>query len=106
MLFPATCETGVEQERTADPSTCTVHAPHNPAPQPYLVPVSSRLSRKTHSSGVSGATFTFRSLPLTRRVSSAIGDPLEGNMVAEIQRGGKRWPSSCVGPALRAGQAA
>src|ERR1700756_2799140 len=32
MLLPATCETGVEHERVEAPSTCTVQAPHNPAP--------------------------------------------------------------------------
>src|ERR1700691_3282722 len=72
IFLPATCETGVEQERVALPSTCTVHAPHNPAPQPYFVPVSSSVSRNTQSSGVSGATVTRFSLPLTRSVNSAI----------------------------------
>src|SRR5215471_5250956 len=71
-LFPATWETGVAQERTADPSRCTVQAPHNPAPQPNFVPVSSRVSRNTHSRGVSGGTLTFFSLPFTRRVISAM----------------------------------
>src|SRR5579864_5470908 len=72
MLFPPTCETGVTQERVGDPSTCTVQAPHSPAPQPNLVPVSSRVSRNTQSNGVSGETLTFFSLPLTRSVMSAI----------------------------------
>src|SRR5262245_34627451 len=31
----------------------TMQAPHRPAPHPNLVPVSLRLSRSTHSSGVS-----------------------------------------------------
>ena len=65
-------DTGVEQERTAAPSTCTVQAPQRPAPQPNLVPVSSSASRKTQSSGVSGETLTFFSLPLTRSVMSAM----------------------------------
>src|SRR5215472_9877025 len=69
-LLPATSDTGVEQERVAFPSTCTVHAPQSPAPQPYFVPVSSRVSRKTQSSGVSDATETFLSLPFTRSVIS------------------------------------
>src|SRR5258707_11929318 len=71
-FLPETCDTGVEQDRIASPSTCTVQAPHNPAPQPNFVPVSSMVSRRTQSNGVSGGTFTFRSLPFTRSVKSAI----------------------------------
>src|SRR5437868_3183243 len=70
--LPATCETGVEQERVDAPSTCTVQAPHSPAPQPNFVPVSCSVSRKTQSRGVSGATFTVRSFPLTRKLMLAI----------------------------------
>src|SRR5580700_4115840 len=73
MVFPAATEIGVTQERTASPSRWTVQEPQSPAPQPYLVPVSSSVSRKTQSSGVSGATLTLRSVPLTRRVKSDIG---------------------------------
>src|SRR5512141_1930436 len=72
MLLPTTCETGVEHERIALPSACTVHAPHKPAPQPNLVPVSSSVSRRTQRSGVSGETETFFSLPLMRSVRSAM----------------------------------
>src|SRR5579859_7335961 len=72
MLLPATWETGVEQERIGLPSTCTVQAPHKPAPQPNFVPVSSRVSRRTQRRGVSGATLTFFSLPLTRSAISAM----------------------------------
>lgn len=75
IFFPATWETGVEQERTAAPSTCTVQAPHNPAPQPNFVPVRFKESRKTQSSGVSGETLTLRSLPFTRREMSAMLSP-------------------------------
>src|SRR5882672_3377107 len=72
MLLPATCETGVEHDRLASPSTCTVHAPHSPAPQPNFVPVSSSVSRRTQSKGVSGETLTFFSLPFTRSAMSAM----------------------------------
>src|SRR5579872_2247130 len=72
-LLPATCDTGVEQDRIALPSTCTVQAPQSPAPQPNFVPVSSSVSRKTQRRGVSGGTLTLRSLPLTRKVMSAMG---------------------------------
>src|SRR4029077_671687 len=58
MFFATACETGVEQERTGAPSTCTVHAPQRPAPQPNFVPVNCKVSRNTQSSGVSGPTFT------------------------------------------------
>src|SRR5579864_2577818 len=68
----ATCETGVEQERIGLPSTCTVQAPHSPAPQPNFVPVSWSVSRRTQRSGVSGETETCFSLPLTRSVMSAM----------------------------------
>src|SRR5689334_17085935 len=58
IFFDPTAETAVWHERTAWPSRCTVQAPHSPIPQPYLVPVMLSLSRKTHNSGVSGATST------------------------------------------------
>jgi hypothetical protein len=93
MSFPPTCETGIEQERTADPSTCTVQAPHNPAPHPNFVPVIFKVSRKTQSSGVSGATLTLRSLPFTRSEISAMCSPnvifAEGHHRTEIARKGE-----------------
>ena len=60
--------TGVMQERTATPSTCTVQAPHSAMPQPNFVPVMPSTSRNTHSSGVSPSTSTLRSTPLTLMV--------------------------------------
>src|SRR5579863_3746089 len=71
-LLPATCDTGVEHDRIALPSTCTVQAPHSPAPQPNFVPVNSSVSRRTQRRGVSGETVIFFSLPLTRSVMSAM----------------------------------
>jgi hypothetical protein len=56
--FPCAARTGITHERTALPSTWTVQAPHWAMPQPYLVPVSPRTSRKTQSSGISGSTST------------------------------------------------
>src|SRR5258707_45471 len=53
--FVPTELTRIKHERMATPSRCTVQAPHNPLPQPYLVPVSPSESRSTHSSGVSGS---------------------------------------------------
>src|SRR5882757_394512 len=40
MDFPAASPTGNKHERLGVPSTSTVHAPHCPSPQPYLLPVS------------------------------------------------------------------
>src|SRR5579864_6129717 len=53
------------QDRTAWPSSSTVHAPHCPSPQPYLAPVRSRSSRSTLSRLRSGAAFTGRLAPFT-----------------------------------------
>src|SRR6266567_9035321 len=91
-FLPATCDTGVEQERIGLPSTCTVQAPHNPAPHPNFVPVSCRLSRRTQSRGVSGETLTRLSLPLMRSVISAMLVQLwiwkPHNMVHNLQKKG------------------
>ncbi len=67
-------DSGVWHDRTGCPSTYTVHAPHSAIPQPYLVPVSPSVSRRTQSSGVSPCTPTAmstRSL-LTNRMAMAI----------------------------------
>ena len=40
----------MRQELTGWPSSSTVQAPHSPAPQPFLVPVSPISSRMTSSS--------------------------------------------------------
>ncbi len=55
IFLPTTADTGSTQLRVAWPSICTVQAPHWAMPQPNLVPVRLRLSRSTHSSGVSSA---------------------------------------------------
>src|SRR5262245_43778100 len=60
--------TGVTQDRTARPSRCTVQAPQRAMPQPNLVPVRPRTSRRTHKSGVSWSTSTSCSAPLTLKV--------------------------------------
>ena len=38
-FLPATLASGITQERTAAPSTCTAQAPQAAMPQPNLVPV-------------------------------------------------------------------
>src|SRR3954471_13406569 len=55
----------VMQERTPEPSRCTVQAPHSATPQPNFVPVMPSTSRSTHSSGVSASTSTERLAPFT-----------------------------------------
>src|SRR3954471_11507442 len=62
-----TALTGSEQERVATPSIWTVQAPHWAMPQPYLVPVRPKVSRNTHSNGVSGSTSASRVCPLMMR---------------------------------------
>src|SRR5213083_2819646 len=68
ILLPAAAPSGVEQDRAACPFTCTVQAPHSAMPQPYLVPVMPRWSRRTHRRGVSRSASTDMGLPLTFRV--------------------------------------
>src|SRR6266699_1730296 len=88
IFLPATVDTGVTQERVAAPSTCTVQAPHWAMPQPNLVPVIHRLSRRTQSSGVSAGTSTRRVLPLIVRVimrDSFRGQGLRGQPVTPGQ---------------------
>src|SRR5712692_8871171 len=64
ICLPTAALTGMMHERTARPSTCTVHEPHCATPHPYLVPVSPTCSRIAHNSGVLGSTFTSLVLPL------------------------------------------
>jgi hypothetical protein len=56
---------GVPHVRTGLPSTSTVQAPQIMVPQEYFVPVRPRVSRNTHSSGVSSLTSNSRTVPLT-----------------------------------------
>src|SRR3954452_5034429 len=62
----------VMQERTAEPSRCTVQATHSAIPEPNFVPVMPRMSRRTHSSGVSPSTSTLRGVPLMLMVKLMI----------------------------------
>src|ERR1700676_2109842 len=62
-FFPETLEIGVTHDRVAVPSMCTVQAPHRAMPQPNFVPVIPSVSRRTHSSGMLGLTFTVSVLP-------------------------------------------
>ena len=75
---PRTADTGSTHDLVATPLTCTVHAPHWAMPHPYLVPLSSRTSRSTQSSGMSGATSTVVDFPLTLKVTGMAGVPSIG----------------------------
>src|SRR5262249_42372894 len=70
--LPCASEARIWQDLTGWPSTSTVHAPHCPSPQPYLVPVRSSLSRRTVSRVSDGAASTSRAAPLTRSLSFAM----------------------------------
>src|SRR6476620_3334126 len=63
--LPPTRPTCVMHERVATPSTRTVHAPHWPSPQPYLLPVRSRSLRRTESRLTDESISTAIFLPLT-----------------------------------------
>src|SRR5262245_58042020 len=62
---PATSDIWVWHENARLPSMCTMQAPHSPAPQPNLVPVSLRPSRITHNKGVCGGASVDAGLPFT-----------------------------------------
>src|ERR1041385_5385455 len=64
-LAPSFMTASVRQELIRRPSTSTVHAPHWPWSQPFLVPVRSRWSRSASSSVVHGATSSLTGLRLT-----------------------------------------
>ncbi len=79
-----TADTGVTQARTALPSRWTVQAPHCAIPQPNLVPVKPRTSRRTQSSGMSGGASTSRSWPLTTSfIGAALPGPKGGSLGRE-----------------------
>jgi len=59
-LRPFTSAMVTWQLRTGAPSSSTVQEPHEPIPQPNLVPVSPSPSRSAQSRGVSGERSTGR----------------------------------------------
>src|SRR5215207_5035477 len=62
---PCALPTGRRQDLTRTPSTNTEQVPHSPAPQPSLVPVRCRSSRRKSSSRRCGAAFRLILRPLT-----------------------------------------
>src|SRR5215470_8781912 len=81
--LPAISDTCTWQEKARLPSTCTMQAPHNPAPQPNLVPVSLSPSRSTHNNGVSLGASVDAVLPLTVNVVT-IAPSLRTHAVAAL----------------------
>src|SRR5262245_53963677 len=74
--LPAISDISVWHENARLPLMWTMQAPHRPAPQPNLVPVSFKSSRITHSSGVSGGAFVVAAMPFTRKlvaIASSLG---------------------------------
>ena len=61
-LRPSHCPAATRHELTTSPSSITVHAPHSPSPQPSLVPVRRRSSRKRSSRRFHGEASTTRSV--------------------------------------------
>src|SRR5262249_61088105 len=82
-FLPLTLEMGVLQERVGSPLMCTVQAPHRAMLQPNFVPVRFRVSRSTHSSGMSGLTSTVWGLPLRVKLV-AMGSSLEIDIVYQV----------------------
>lgn len=74
IFLVSTKPTGDKHERIATPSRCTVQAPHNPLPHPYLVPVRFKTSRKTHSNGVFGSISSSTDFALTDNDKCVKGD--------------------------------
>src|SRR5213593_1249677 len=75
--LPCTADEGMRQENMRSPSMCTMQAPHWPAPQPNLVPVSFSSSRSTHRRRVLSGALTLTGLPLTLKLI-AISTPCAG----------------------------
>ena len=72
MSEPLAATARVRQELTRRPSTRTVQAPHWPWSQPFLLPVSSRCSRRESRREVRVSRVREWDVPLTLRVMSAV----------------------------------
>src|SRR5689334_2098050 len=92
--FPETIRTGTEHDRIGCASKCTVHAPHAAMPQPNLLPVSPRVSRSTHRSGISGSTSTLATRPFTIKEIAMAPSLVEG---ASLHfKGNEKTPSRSI----------
>src|SRR5581483_8189937 len=77
---PTAWTANIRHDRTASPSSSTVHAPHTPCSHPRCVPVSSQSSRSVSASVLRGSMSTTRRRPLTVSVTgiSSMAGLLEG----------------------------
>src|SRR6266542_2444396 len=94
-FLPTAEDTGTEHERTALPSTSTVHEPHWPRPQPKSGPCNPRSSRSAYSRGISGSSATTDAgLPFTLS-ASFIEAPLPCRKCRHFvpARGGCKYPA-------------
>src|SRR4030088_613857 len=85
--LPSARDTGATQDRIASPLRWTVQAPHCAMPQPYLVPVRPRFSRRTQSRGVEGSTSRLTRCRFT--LNKIIGTPPESIRGCDCEAGKK-----------------
>src|SRR5712691_9206435 len=97
--LPATPETGIRQENMRSPSICTMQAPHWPAPQPNLVPVSLSSSRSTHRRRVLSGASTLTGLPLTVNLIAMMAPLCWGRGRARGMDGLPAWCGAMLLPA-------
>src|SRR5689334_8588131 len=84
MERPETCETGVEQDRTALPSTSTVQAPHCPSPHPNFTARNPSELRSTYRSGCAESQeSTLTARPLTPKLYFGMGCLLNGEKLSQ-----------------------
>src|SRR5882762_7949405 len=100
-FLPATLEIAVIQERVASPLICTVQAPQSAMPQPNFVPVMFRVSRSTHSRGMSGLTSTVCALPFRVKVMAMETSLQQTNILQQFGAWMKIYRNSLMGPANR-----
>src|SRR5467141_3568143 len=94
--LPSARDTGATQDRIASPLRWTVQAPHCAMPQPYLVPVKPRFSRRTQSRGVEGSTSRLTRCRFT--LNKIIGTLLKASEVAILKQGKNVTPICTVSP--------
>ena len=84
--LPAAWTASIRHERTARPSTITVHAPQAPCSQPTWVPVRSRSSRRKSASVLRASGEPVRVAPLILTVMSGISYCLSRALSAAARR--------------------
>src|SRR5262245_16082348 len=89
MLAPWALATGTRQDLRSTPSTNTEQVPHSPAPQPSLVPVWPRSSRRKSSSRRCGFTLreTLRPLMAASMRKSGMGGLQLGRQRIDVSAG-------------------